>query len=341
MKKIFIMPLLAIVTAASSCNHQNEKSAKGKMGSTTNPFSEKSTLAYETPDFSTIKDGDYQPAIEEGMKIQQEEMQKIADNAAAPTFENTLIAMEKSGRMLSRANNVFDLMTGANTNPELQKVQEAIAPKKAAHQDAIYLNSKLFKRVETLYHNRATLKLDAESARLVEYYYQQFVLAGAKLSDADKMLLKKLNEEEASLSAKFSNQLLAANKAGGLVIEDKTELAGLSQGELEAAAKDAKANKMEGKWLLPLQNTTQQPLLQSLSNRATREKVFMASWNRTEKGDANDTRIAISKMAKLRAGKAKLLGFDNYATWKLQDQMAKTPDAVEYLFRQTCSCSYS
>ena len=328
------MPLVVIIATTASCVNSHDKAGSGKTESSANPFAEASTLAYQTPNFDQIKDNDYQPALEEGMKIQLEEMQKIADNTAAPTFENTMVAMEKTGLMLSRVNNVFNLMTGANTNPELQKIQEAIAPKQAAHNDAIHLNSKLFKRIETIYNNRASLKLDAESMRLAEYYEQQFVLAGAKLSEADKTLLKKLNEEEASLSAKFSNQLLAANKAGALVITDKAELAGLSPADIAAAAQDAKAKKMDGKWVIPLQNTTQQPSLQSLSNRTTREKLFNASWNRTEHNDSNDTRGTVSKIAKLRADKAKLLGFPNYATWALQDQMAKTPAAVDQFFAQ-------
>jgi peptidyl-dipeptidase Dcp len=332
MNRLFILPLMAIVTVTSSCGNNGEKSVSGNDSSSSSPFSDTSKLAYQAPDFDHIKDKDFQPALEEGMKIQLAEMQKIADNTAAPTFDNTLVEMEKSGQMLTRANFVFSLLTGANTNAELQKIQEAIAPKQAAHNDAIYLSSKLFKRVESIYESRASLQLDSESQRLITYYYQQFVLAGAKLSDADKMLLKKLNEEEASLSAKFSNQLLAANKAGALIVTDKAALAGLSDGDLDAAAQNAKANKLEGKWLIALQNTTQQPDLQSLTNRDTREKLFNASWNRTEKNDANDTRSIISKMAKLRADKAKLLGFPNYATWKLQDQMAKTPAAVEDFF---------
>ncbi|WP_158795581.1 peptidyl-dipeptidase Dcp [Pedobacter sp. L105] len=335
MKKIFIMPLVVIIAAASACNNKHDQAGSEKTGSSsTDPFAEASTLAYHAPDFDHIKNGDFQPALEQGMKIQLEEMQRIADNTAAPTFENTMIPMEKSGAMLSRVSNVFDLMTGANTNPSLQIIKEAIAPRQAAHNDAIYLNAKLFKRIETIYNNLANLKLDAESKRLVEYDYQQFILAGAKLSDADKILLKKLNEQEASLNAKFSNQLLAANKAGALVITDKAELAGLSSSDIDAAAQDAKAKKMEGKWLIPLQNTTQQPLLQSLSNRSTREKLFNASWNRAEQNDSNDTRGTISKLAKLRADKAKLLGFLSYAAWKLSDQMAKTPAAVDQFFAQ-------
>ncbi|MGY0041545.1 hypothetical protein [Pedobacter sp. NJ-S-72] len=291
---------MAIIVVTASCVNNNDKSGSGKTSlSSANPFNDTSKLAYQTPAFDQIKDDDFQPALEEGMKLQLEEMQKIADNTEAPTFENTLVAMEKSGQLLTRTNNVFDALTGANTNPKLQKLQEDIAPKLAAHHDAIYLNSKLFKRIQTVYTNREQLKLDPESKRLVEYYeQQQFELAGAKLSDNEKDKLKKLNEEEASLSAKFSNQLMAANKAGALIVSDKAELAGLSQGELAAAAQNAKANNQEGKWLIPLQNTTQQPSLQSLTNRTTREKLFKASWNRTEKQDANDTRSTIVRIAK-------------------------------------------
>lgn len=328
------MPLLAVIAVTASCGNNKEKSGSEQTSSSANPFTEASKLAYQTPAFDQIKDDDFQPALEQGMKIQLEEMQKIADNPDAPTFENTLVAMEKSGQMLTRTNNVFSALTSGNTNPKLQKVQEEIAPKQAAHQDAIYLNSKLFKRVQAIYEKREQLKLDPESKRLVEFYEQQFELAGAKLSDADKTKLKKLNEEEASLSTKFSNLLLAANKAGAVLFSDKAELTGLSQGELDAAAQDAKANKQPGKWLISLQNTTQQPILQSLTNRATREKIFKASWDRTEKQDANDTRGTIVRIAKIRADKAKLMGFPDYATWKLQDQMAKKPAAVDAFFAQ-------
>lgn len=326
--------MLAIIALSSSCHRGAEQAGSHSSSAASGPFAEPSKLDYQTPDFEHIKDSDYEPAFEQGMKIQREEIQQIADQTAAPTFENTLVALEKSGQMLSRVNYVANLMTGANTNPVLQKIQQEIAPKLAAHQDAIYLNSKLFKRVETLYNQRSSLKLDAEALHLVAYEYQQFVLAGAKLADADKLQLKKLNEEEASLSAKFSNQLLAANKAGGLILSDKSALAGMPEGEIDAAAQHAKANKLPGKWLISLQNTTQQPALQSLSDRATREKLFNASWNRTERNDSNDTRQTIARLAGLRAAKGKLLGFPDYASWKLQDQMARTPEAVAKFFAQ-------
>lgn len=333
MKTSLKLPLVAMLAIFASCNNNSKKSASANSTiSPSNPFLKESTLPYQVPDFNHIKDGDFEPAIEEGMKIHLNEINNIADNKEAPTFENTLVAMEKSGQMLARVNHVFGLLTGANTNDALQKIQEEVAPKQAAHEDAIYLNAKLFKRIETIYNTRADLKLDPESNKLVEYYYQKFVLAGAKLSEDSKNNLKKLNEQEASLSAKFSNQLLAAAKSGALVTDKVSDLEGLSTGEIDAAAQAAKTAKMDGKWLLPLQNTTQQPALQMLSNRTTRQKLFEASWNRAEKSDSNDTRKVIVEIAKIRAEKAKLMGFPNYATWKLQDQMAKTPAAVEAFF---------
>jgi peptidyl-dipeptidase Dcp len=295
---------------------------------TANPFYKASTLPFQVPDFSKIKDSDYQPAMEEGMRQQRAEIEKIADNPAPPTFDNTLVAMEKSGQMLMRVMLAFSAVAGANTDDTLQKVQETEAPKLAAHQDSIYLNPKLFARIQTLHDQRDSLNLDPESRRLLEWDYKEFVLNGAKLSAADKARLKQFNEQEASLSAKFQNKLLAAAKAGALVVDNKAELAGLSDAEIDAAAAAAKSRKLAGKWVIPLQNTTQQPALAALTDRDTRHQLFENSWTRAEKGDANDTRDTIAQMAKIRAEKAKLLGFDSYAAWKLQDQMAKTPAAV-------------
>jgi len=315
----------------SSCGDGSKPAAStgGDTLSSSNPFYAASTLQYQTPDFSRIKDGDFKPALEAGMKQLLAEMQKIADNGEAPTFENTLVAMEKSGALFKRTYAVFNLLAAANTNPGLQKLQEELAPKQAATNDAIYLNPKLFKRVEAVYSQRAQLKLDVESNRLVEYYYQKFEMAGAKLNDADKETLKKYNTEEASLSAKYGNQLLNAGKAGALAISDSAELDGMSDGEKAAAAAAASDAKMPGKWLLTLQNTTQQPPLQSMNVRATRQKLFNASWTRAEKSDSNDTRATLLRIAELRAMRAKLLGFPNYASWALQDQMAKKPETVQ------------
>ncbi|MCB0444527.1 MAG: peptidyl-dipeptidase Dcp [Gelidibacter sp.] len=329
------LPLIAVTMLLTSCGDKEKKTeATDTAAVVENPFFKESTLPYQTPDFSKINDADFQPAMEEGMKQNLAEIEAIANNPEAPTFENTLVAIEKGGQLLTRVYRVFNLLSGANTNPELQRIQEEEAPKMAAHEDAIYLNSKLFKRVETIYNERATLNLDAESVHLIEYYYQHFILAGAKLNDTDKDKLKKLNSEEASLTAKFTNQLLAAAKAGALTVDNVDALKGLSEGALEAAAKTAKDNGEAGKWQIPLQNTTQQPDLQNLSDRATREQLFNASWTRAEKGDANDTRATILRLAEIRIQQANILGYPNYAAWKLQDQMAKTPEAVETFLNQ-------
>jgi len=292
-----------------------------------NPFYAASPLPLHAPPFDKIKDSDYQPAIEAGMAQQREEVHAIAESPDPPTFENTLVALEKTGQLFNRVNLVFNAVTGANLSPELEKLQEIEAPKLAAHRDAIFLDSKLFQRVEAIYKQRESLKLDAESLRLVEYYYEEFIHAGANLSEADKAELKKLNEEESTLSAAFSNKLLAATKAAAYVTEDKSALAGLSDTRLKGTAQAAKDRKVDG-FVIPLQNTTQQPDLASLSQRGTRQAIFENSWNRAERGGANDTRDTIARMAQLRAQKAKLLGFPSYGAWKLQDQMAKTPEAA-------------
>jgi len=301
-----------------------------------NPFYSPSTLPFQAPPFDKIKDTDYQPAIEAGMAEQRKEMQAIADNPAPPTFENTFIPFEKSGQLLRRAQAAFFSVSAANTNPTLQKVRAAIAPKLAAHQDAIYLDPKLFQRVAAIYNQRKSLKLDPESLRLVEVEYEQFVHAGAKLSESDKAQLKKMNEELASLSNSFSTKLLDATKAGALITTDKSALAGLSDAQIAAAGEAAKSRKVEG-YVIPLQNTTQQPDLVSLTKRDTRQKLFENSWNRAEHGDADDTRELIARIAQLRAQKAKLLGYPSFAAWKLEDQMAKTPDAALNFMNQLAS----
>jgi peptidyl-dipeptidase Dcp len=292
-----------------------------------NPFYAPSTLPFHAPPFDKIKDEDYQPAIEAGMAEQLAEMDRIADNSAPPTFENTFVAMERSGRLLDRALSAFRGVSDADTNPVLQSAKAALAPKIAAHADAIHLNEKLFERVASIYKQRAALKLDAQALRLVEVTYDEFVHAGANLSDADKAQLKRLNEEASTLSNDFSTKLLAANKDAAYSTSDRSALAGLSNAQLSAAGQAAQSRKTEG-FLIPLQNTTQQPVLASLSVRATREAIFQNSWNRAERGDANDTRAIIARLAQLRAQRAKLLGYPNHAAWKLEDQMAKTPQAA-------------
>jgi peptidyl-dipeptidase Dcp len=292
-----------------------------------NPFYASSSLPFKAPPFDKIKDEDFQPAIEAGMAQQRAEIEAIANNPEAPTFDNTIVAMEKNGQLLDRVMAAFNCVTGANTNPTLQNVQTAEAPRLAAHEDFIYLNTKLFARVTAIYEQRGSLTLDPESLRLVERYHDRFVHAGANLSEADKTELKKLNEEASSLSTAFINKLRAATKEGAYVTADKAALAGLPEDRVAAAEHAAQSRNQEG-FVIPLQNTTQQPDLVSLSDRATRQAIFEHSWNRTERGDANDTRDLIARLAQLRAQKAKLLGFPTFAAWKIEDQMAKTPQAA-------------
>ncbi|NYA41840.1 peptidyl-dipeptidase Dcp [Serratia fonticola] len=324
---------VALSMPALAENHTQTKEAKvagevkqDKQGE--NPFFAASQLSFQAPRFDVISESDYAPAIAAGIQQKLAEVEKIANNPAEPTFDNTFVALEKSGALLTRTMNVFGAMTSANTSDTLQKLDEETSPKLAALDDAIMLNSKLFARIKAIYDRRDSLNLDPESLRLVEVTYKNYVLAGANLSEADKTQLKALNQEAATLSTQFTNKLLAASKNGALAIGDKNLLAGLSEGELAAAAQAASERKLDKQWLLVLQNTTQQPDLQNLQDRDTRQKLFKASINRAEKNDANDTRQTLARLAKVRAEQAKLLGFPNYAAWKLQNQMAKTPDAA-------------
>ena len=295
--------------------------------SATNPFFTPSTLPFGAPPFDRIKDSDYLPAFRAGIAQQAREYVAIANNPAPPTFANTFIPMEKAGALLYRVGQAFGAVSQANTNDTLQNVQETISPELAEAQDAIYLNAKLFTRVQSVYNQLAALKLDPESKQLVRVDYQNFVQAGAKLSPAAKAKLSDIDKKLSILQSAFDRKLLAANKAGAVVVDDKTDLTGMSDAAIASAAN-------AGKWKLSLQNTTQQPALQSLDNRDVREKLFMASWNRAEKGDKNDTRDTIATMAQLRAQRAALLGYPNYASYVLVDQMAKSPQAVQQFLGQ-------
>ncbi|KRG45153.1 dipeptidyl carboxypeptidase [Stenotrophomonas pictorum JCM 9942] len=301
----------------------------------TNPFMAVSPLPFQAPAFDKIKDSDYLPAFAEGMRQHLAEIKKITDNPQPATFDNTLLPMEKSGAMLDRVSRVFFSVVQADTNPERQKIQGEVVPQLAAHSDAIYLDAKLFERVKAVYDARQGAGLEPEQLRVVEETYKGFVKAGAQLSDPDKETLKQYNAEEATLSNDFHNKLVAATAAGAVVIDDKAQLAGLSDGDIAAAEDAAKGRKLDGKWVLSLQNTTQQPALGSLQDRDVRAKVLQASETRTEHGDTNDTRAIIQRLAQLRAAKAKLLGFPNYAAYNLTDQMAQTPEHALKLLTDT------
>jgi peptidyl-dipeptidase Dcp len=286
-----------------------------------NPFAKASTLPFQAPDFSKIKDSDYLPALLAGMAQQKREVLAIANQAAPPTFGNTVVAMERSGALLERANLAFSAVNGANTNDVLQDTDTKTSPLFAQHNDFIYLNAKLFQRFKMLHDNQAGLKLTPEQAKLLDVYYKQFVHAGAELAPDKQAELKTMNTRLSTLQTAFTQKLLAAAKDSALHVEDASALAGLSTEQLAAAQQAAKDRKLTG-YVLPLQNTTQQPALASLTSHETRQKLFEASINRAEHGDANDTRNIISEIAQLRAQKAALLGYPTWADYALYDQMA-------------------
>ncbi|ELP5043292.1 peptidyl-dipeptidase Dcp [Enterobacter ludwigii] len=294
--------------------------------SATNPFFESSLLPYQAPRFDEINDGHYRPAFDEAIRQKRAEIDAIVAQTAAPDFNNTVLALEKSGAMLSRVSSVFFAMTSAHTNDDLQALEEQISTELAALANDIWLNDTLFSRVESVWQDCAAL--DAESRRLAEETYQHFVLAGARLNDAEKAELKALNTEAATLTSQFNQRLLAATKAGGLVVDYAHQLDGLSPDEIATAAHAAAEKGLNDRWLIPLLNTTQQPDLSALRDRQTRENLFNAGWTRTQKGDENDTRALILRLTALRARQAKLLGFEDYASWSIADQMAKTPAAA-------------
>ena len=327
MGKLAQVGMAAAVLVAGGASAQSGNADFGAS----NPFYAPSVLPFQAPDFSRIKDSDYQPAIEAGIVQQRTEIEALANHPEPATFENTIVAMERTGQLLNRVLGVFNGVCSANTDPALMKLQDDEAPKLAALNDAIYLNAKLFARVEKIYGERESLKLGAEDRRLLEIDYQKFVHAGAKLSDVDKAKLMKLNEEEATLGSAFVNKLLAGTKAGAYSTTDKAALAGLSEAQISAAAEAAKGRGVDG-YVIPLQNTTQQPDLAVLSDRKTREALFNDGWTRSERGGENDTRATIARLAQVRAQKAALLGKPSYAAWVLEDQMAKTPErALDFM----------
>ena len=331
MKIKFVIAASLFLTLSVATVNDSPQTTNASSPAATNPFLSESTLPYHAPPFDKIKDTDYAPAIEEGMKDQLAEVEKIANDTASPTFANTFETLERSGALLTRVTKVFFNLTASNTSDALQKIKSDEAPKLAAHSDTIYLNSKLFARVKAVYDQRDSLKLDPESKFLVERYYKQFVRAGALLSEADKETLRGLNQEEAKLTTKFEDDILAETNNGAVIIDNKGDLDGLSEADIAAAAERAKELKLDGKWVLALQNTTQQPALTFLRNRAVRERLFNASVNRANHGGENDTKAIVARLAQLRAQRAKLLGFPNHATFSLDDQMAKTPQNAEQL----------
>ena len=296
-----------------------------------NPLINESALPYHYPDFDKLKDENFVPAIEAGMREQLNEIDPIANSSEKPTFENTIVAMERTGRLLDRAQRTFSNLNACDTNPTRQKIEKETAPRLSAHRDAIFLNPKLFARVQALYDKRDSLGLDPESAYLLERYYKDFVRAGAKLSDADKEKLKKINAELATLQTDFEQNVLKERNASSVVVDKKEELAGLTDDQMKSVINAAKAEHKEGKFVIQLQNTTGQPLLGSLQDRHLRERIMQASLSRDSKGGEFDTRNIVLRTAQLRAEKAKLLGYDNWAAYQLEDQTAHDVPTVNKL----------
>ncbi|HHH3391400.1 TPA: peptidyl-dipeptidase Dcp [Klebsiella aerogenes] len=299
-----------------------------------NPFLHVSLLPYQAPHFDLIEDSHYRPAFDEGVRRQREEIAAIINNPAPADFDNTLVALEQSGQLLGRVTRVFFAMAGANTNPLIQQLDEQFSAELAELGNDIWLNDALYQRVKQIWQQRDALSLDPESRRLLEVSWQRFLLAGAALAQEQKTALKALNTEEALLQSQFQQRLLAAVKSGGLVVDYQHQLDGLAADEIAAAADAARDKGLHDRWLLALTNTTQQPALQALADRQTRHNLFAAGWTRNQKGDANDTRELVLRLAEIRARKAELLGVADYASWSMADQMAKTPsEALAFMRR--------
>ena len=322
------IPLMTALAAAA-----DTKDAGKTTMAADNPFAHPSPLPFEFPQFDRIRDSDYLPAYEAGMRAQLKEVEAIAHNSEPATFENTIVALERSGRLLDRVDTVFSNLNSCNTDDAMQKVDTEMAPKLAAHQDAIFLNAALWGRIDALYARRASLGLDPESLQLLMRYHTQFVRAGAQLSAADQQRLREINEQISTLTTRFRQNVLKATADGAVVVERESDLDGLTPVQIGAAAQAAAARGLKDKWVIALQNTTNQPLLASLTNRALRERIYRASIGRGLAG-ATDNREIVTQLVKLRAERARLLGYPNHAAYVLEDESAGNPTAVADMIRQ-------
>jgi peptidyl-dipeptidase Dcp len=316
---------------ATSVDAESSLAKKSAPPSGNNPLLVESALPYHMPPFDKIKDEHFVPAIEAGMREQLNEVEKVAATSEKPTFDNTVVALERTGRLLDRAERTFSNLNACNTNPAMQKIETEIAPKLSAHRDAIHLNGKLFARIQELYDNREKLGLDPEASYLLERYYKDFVRAGAKLSDPDKEKLKKINSELATLQTQFEQRVLKEKNASSVVVDKREELAGLSDTQIAATVAAGQDEHKEGKFVIRIQNTTGQPLLGSLQDRHLRERIMQASLSRNSKGGPFDNRQVVIRTAQLRAERAKLLGYENHAAYQLEDQTAGNVPTVNKL----------
>ena len=314
--------LIVIMSIFGACTMPSSGS------STPNPFFSESSLYLKYPPFDKIKNEHYAPAFELGMKQHMQEIDSIALDQDLASFENTILAMEKAGSLLDRVSTVFYALTSAHTNDEMEKVRSEMAPKLSAHSDKILLNDALFQRVNTLYDNRMDLGLDNESVRLIEKYHTSFIRAGAKLNAEQKERLKAINSEIAVLQTNFSQNVLKEVNALAIVVDSKEKLEGLSESAIESASNEAKSRGMEGKYVIALKNTSGQPSLSSLKNRELRKRIHTTSLSRGSRGGEFDNREILTNVLRLRAEKAKLLGYENHAAYTLEVQTAQTPQAV-------------
>lgn len=328
-----IAALLLVASCAlqliSSAAPQSDETAVTEDNWSENPFAAPSTLPFEAPDFTRIRVEHYLPAFQKGIAEQLEEIKAIASQDAEPTFENTVEAFEKTGALLTRVEQVFYNMTGSHTNPDIQNIQAEMAPLLAAHSDNIQLNRALFDRFEILSQNRDSLGLTGEQQEVLRRHYENFVRAGARLSDEEQARIRTLNEQLSTLETKYDDNILAVTKERSVVVDSVDELDGMSKADIAAAAQKAKERGHDGKYLLEISNTTRVPILSSLNNRALRERVWKSSATRAlGENEGIDNRPIILEMAQLRAERAALLGYPNHAAYKLQNQMARTPEAA-------------
>jgi peptidyl-dipeptidase Dcp len=299
-----------------------------------NPFAQRSTLEYELPPFALIKEEHYLPAFYEGCTQQLAEVQEILNSPGDATFENTIVALEKSGQMLKRVLRVFFNKSSSDTSDSLDAIEEKLAPKLAAHQDAIQLNPILFSRIKSLYENRESSGLNTEDAWLLERYYKDLVHSGAHLSESERERLKQLNEELSKLSTQFAKNVLTDTNDLAVLVESIEELDGLSENEIATAAAAAKERGHEGKWLIAMVNFSGNPVLDSLSNRALRKKIMQDSLVKANRGNENDNKSVLLKMVKLRAERAKLFGNNTHAEHVIAVQTAEHPDKVNAMLRK-------
>lgn len=322
---------LALHTAtalAQTTPNQANTSSLNASSAVANPLFAPSKYQFGFPAFDQIRSEHFEPAYAEALRQHNAEIKAIAEESQAPSFDNTVVAMEKSGQMLGRVARIFSNLSGTDTNPVLEALARELAPKLSVHNDGIFLNTQLFQRINAVYQQRAKLGLDAQSLRLLERYHTDFVRAGANLSASDQTKLRALNSELASLGTKFNQNVLKESNASALVVNTEAELKGLSSSEIKAAADAASARKLDGKFLIPVLNTTGQPYLARLENRATRKALFEASAQRASHGGEFDNREIIIRIAKLRADRAALFGYPNHASYSLEEGTAKTPAAV-------------